>query len=244
MITVERVGRRSYFIGNTYPIKDKLRAAGAHWDGDKRAWWIGDHAKAEALAGAGSSAAPEAGERNSDALSDDAKIAGKARYKGREYLLVWEGETKRGYAAKLSFADGSKIFWANDGEFQVTKTYSEGMTFGALKRFREDFKRQRDEEKALGAKNGLVGERGDVSSQFEGSKTDRKPSYEVGDTRWLKVRGERKAMTVIGYELAGYVSEDDWEDMGHYGKRSGWYGSIYYREATADEAVALQAREP
>ena len=38
-ITIEKTGRRYYLQGNTYPIKDQLRAAGAHWDREERAWW-------------------------------------------------------------------------------------------------------------------------------------------------------------------------------------------------------------
>jgi hypothetical protein len=158
-INVERIGRRSYLRGNTYPIKDQLRSAGAHWDGEQRAWWIGDHAKAVELAGGAQSGDSGSEQpRNADQLSADARIAGKARYKGREYLLVWEGATKRGRAAKLAFTDGSKVFWANAGEYEVTKIYesressyrggrspTEHMTFGRLQRLREKYARARKE---------------------------------------------------------------------------------------------------
>lgn len=49
-ITVERVGRRSYLRGDTLPVRGYLRAQGCHWDGDARAWWIGDAAAAQRLA--------------------------------------------------------------------------------------------------------------------------------------------------------------------------------------------------
>lgn len=26
------------FVGNTFPVKDKLKAAGAHWNGECKAW--------------------------------------------------------------------------------------------------------------------------------------------------------------------------------------------------------------
>jgi len=40
-----------------------------------------------------------------------------AQYKGRVYRLVWRGTTKQGKeAAKLCFLDGSKEFWAKEGE--------------------------------------------------------------------------------------------------------------------------------
>jgi predicted nucleic acid-binding Zn ribbon protein len=56
-ITVERVGRRSYFRGDTLRVRGMLRARGAHWDADHKAWWIGSHDAALALA-ASATAAP------------------------------------------------------------------------------------------------------------------------------------------------------------------------------------------
>lgn len=153
-ITVQSEGRRHYLIGNTYPIKDQLRSAGAKWDGDRRAWWTGKKELAEKLAGsvaAPADAAP-ASERT-DSLTEDSRIAGKATYKGKPYILVWEGETRRGRATKLAFADGTKIFWADASEVTVTKRYEEReyrgriehMTFGRLQRLREKFARAREQ---------------------------------------------------------------------------------------------------
>lgn len=48
-ITVETVGRRHYFRGNTFPIKDLLRAFGSNWDADKRVWWTGQASVAERI---------------------------------------------------------------------------------------------------------------------------------------------------------------------------------------------------
>lgn len=49
-ITTERVGRRTYVRGATFPIRDALRGAGAHWDAESKAWWLGDDEKARAIA--------------------------------------------------------------------------------------------------------------------------------------------------------------------------------------------------
>lgn len=148
-ITIQSEGRRHYLVGAPFAVKDRLRSAGCKWDGDKRAWWTGKRDLAEQLAAACSkSTTAPGGERAAEGLSEDDEIAGKARYKGREYLLVWEGQTKRGRAAKLAFSDGSKVFWANHDEYQVTKRYEaredrwgrrSGMTFGRLKRLREEY---------------------------------------------------------------------------------------------------------
>jgi hypothetical protein len=54
-ITIEQVGRRLYFRNAPYAAKDALRDAGAKWDRDERAWWMGSQRRAEAeavLAGA------------------------------------------------------------------------------------------------------------------------------------------------------------------------------------------------
>lgn len=155
-ITVEKVGRRHYLLGDTYGIKDRIKAAGGHWDGDRRAWWVAKVEAAVELTGhpsAATSEAEKAEAQRAAGLQDADKIAGKARYKGKEYLLVWEGTTSRGQAAKLAFSDGSKVFWANGGEYEVTKRYeareyrgrSEPMTFGKLKGLRGKFQRAREQ---------------------------------------------------------------------------------------------------
>lgn len=134
-IKIERAGRRSYIIGNTYAIKDELKAAGAHWDGERRAWWLGDDAAAQSVVercGQAACAPRQAAPAASEGLTDETKIAGKATYKGRPYLLLWLGETRRGQAAKLAFADGSKVFWADAGAVEVTKTYERHETKGPM----------------------------------------------------------------------------------------------------------------
>ena len=52
VITVERVGRRSYLRGDTLSVRSYLREQGCHWDADGRAWWIGSDADAQRIAAA------------------------------------------------------------------------------------------------------------------------------------------------------------------------------------------------
>ena len=165
-ISIEKVGRRSYLVGNTFAIKDRIKNAGGHWDGDKRAWWVSSAEKALELAGhpSASGGGGESAPAGGVGLGDGDRVAGKATYKGKSYLLVWEGTTSRGQAAKLAFSDGSKVFWANGGEYQVTKHYEvqrdrrsgrdEYMTFGVLKRLREKYKRARAQGNDDGIANG------------------------------------------------------------------------------------------
>lgn len=144
-IKIQSEGRRHYILGNTYAIKDQLRSAGCKWDADRKAWWTGKLDVAVGFAGT-ADAAPDS-RPDGDRLTDDSRICGKATYKGRGYILVWEGETRRGRACKLGFADGSKVFWADASEVQITKRYdvheyrgrSEYMTFGRLNALRERF---------------------------------------------------------------------------------------------------------
>ncbi len=147
MITLEAEGRRLYFIGNTYPIKDKLRRLGATWDADRKAWWIGStkRAEAEQLVSQVASEPTQTEMRRDETLKDSDSIAGRATYKGKNYILVWEGETRRGQGFKLAMNDGSKVFWAQQGEpVTVTKRYQtdrdgNSMTFGRLKHLRKKY---------------------------------------------------------------------------------------------------------
>lgn len=252
-ITIQSEGRRHYLIGDTYSIRNQLRAAGAHWDGDRKAWWTSKRDVAESFASAGASSDIAPGSHpDGDRLTQDSRIAGKARYQDREYILVWEGETRRGRACKLAYRDGSKVFWADAAQVQVTKRYEareergqmQHMTFGRLERMRTEYTVQRNSERQLGAKDGFVGERSAIHSRFEGSRDNRKPSRNVGDVCWLKHGGQRIAFVVVGYELASYLRGEDAEDMGHFDIKNGWYGTLFYRRATLAEAQELQSREP
>lgn len=258
-ITIEQQGKRFYLRGNTYPIKDQLRAAGAKWDPDAKCWWTGKRETAEAIV---SGAAPDksnttqpileghaVSERPRETLANDTKIAGRAKYRGRDYILVWEGETGRGHSAKLAFADGSSVFWTQYDQIEVTKRYQprvyrgqeQPMTFGRLNRLREDFSEQRKAEREA---EQIVGERGPYSSRFEASKHNRTPGRELGSTSWLRHAGKRIAVVLVGYQSATYIRGEDAEDMGEYDLRSGWYGMAYHRAAMKAEYDALQARVP
>lgn len=150
-ITLECTGKRIYFIGNTFSVKDQIKSLGGHWDGDRKAWWIGltKKAEAESLAGnlAGLSDAPR------QESTDDIKVIGKAKYKGRSYYVRWVGRCKDGsYKARLTVLDAKIDFWvkcAEPHEYQVTgegdvakieKMYQEPKTLGSLARFVADQK--------------------------------------------------------------------------------------------------------
>lgn len=147
-IAVQKEGRRFYFSGNTYPIKDSLRAAGCKWDPDRKQWWTGKAETAERLAAADIEPTENA----------DAQVIGKARYKGRSYYVAWAGVTKRGsYAFHLLSLDGKIDFWVDgspmngsaspehEKQAQWEKTYQEKRSLSSIRRWIEDNRKARDE---------------------------------------------------------------------------------------------------
>lgn len=251
-ISIEKTGRRYYLIGDTYPIRKQLGDADCHWDGERRAWWTSKLEVAERFAsGAGSQPARIDGTHDEPGLSADATVVGRARYKGRECLVVWTGTTKRGPAAKLASMDGKRVWWADAGEVEISKTYQARydsrsrrdipMTFGKLQRLREEYADQRQAEKEA---DQLVGDRGQYTARFTASRGNRLPTEQIGQASWLRHAGRRIAVVLVGYQSATCLRSDDAEDMGEYGLESGWYGTAYYRAATRDEYTALQASSP
>jgi hypothetical protein len=160
MIKLEHESSRIYIVGDTFAIKDKIKALGGHWDGDRRAWWVGKSKAAEAeslLALLSTGAQASAGQpQAANKVADDARVVGKARYKSRTYYVLWVGECKSGdYKARLTVLDGSIDFWVTcarpheahiDGSGDtaaIVKTYApreyrgrtEYTTLGSLRRF-------------------------------------------------------------------------------------------------------------
>ena len=164
-ITLASQGRRHYVRGNTYPHRDALRSAGAHWDGDARAWWIGKRDVAEQLVAKlttacglkapGAAASAQSSDR--PAPGKDAVVAGKASYKGRTYYVAgrvvrgrtqWDDSvtaisTRDGAKVMLFFRDGSKSFWAARNEVQIVKSYQRAATIEKLERLSAEWREAR-----------------------------------------------------------------------------------------------------
>lgn len=70
-IVLDTVGRRIYLRGDTYPMRDRIRAIGGHWDAAEKAWWIGAGKReaAEALV-----SAPQPGTESTQAPDQMAEI--------------------------------------------------------------------------------------------------------------------------------------------------------------------------
>lgn len=133
-VTIEKIGRRYYFVGNTFPIKDQLRDAGAKWDAERKQWWTGKADIAQQLSGDVQAQDPD------DGL--DKRVVGRAQYKGKSYYVVWHGRTRSGeHAAKLCFRDGTKEFWANEiDELRITKEYRDARSIRSLQEYAEQAK--------------------------------------------------------------------------------------------------------
>jgi len=154
-ITLQTEGRRTYITGNTYPIRDQIRAIGAHWDAKRKAWWTSKRAEAEALiaqAGESAPAAPQPSQQDRTPRDGkDSIVAGRAEYKGRTYYIAGRRDsaggrrvgygwadaveavtTRDGAKVLLYFRDGSSQFWADRSAVSIVKTYDRAQTIAKL----------------------------------------------------------------------------------------------------------------
>lgn len=157
-IGTERVAARVYVTGDSYALKDRLKAAGCHWDAERRQWWVGvaKEAGVQAVLAGESHAGP--------AAKDDPKsirLTGKGEYKGRTYYIG--ASTRDGSRCRLLTLpndEGQYLdFWADVEAVRVTKTYqpresgygryrrTEYTTLGSIVAF---VRRQRDPATARG----------------------------------------------------------------------------------------------
>lgn len=155
-IATEKVGARIYVTGNTFAVKDRLKAAGCHWDGERKQWWIGV-AKADKISGIVGQL--DGAEAPKESL-DDRRVYAKVQYKGRTYYVVGES----GDRCRLTVLDGSLDFWTDksacsllkeytprevwDGRRYSGKTVTQYTTLGSLRDFIADC---READKAIAA---------------------------------------------------------------------------------------------
>lgn len=168
-ITVEQAGRRYYLRGDTYAIRDSLRAAGATWDADAKAWWTGKRETAEALIARFSSSNnggndnDNGGTRPNNVPRDgmDTTVSGRAEYKGRTYYIagsvsrpdgrwgradVRHVTTRDGQRMLLIFRDATSQFWASVDAIEIVKEYETPQTVQSLR----DFAAQAEANRAAG----------------------------------------------------------------------------------------------
>jgi len=144
-IRLQTEGRRCYFTGNTYPYRADIRTFGAHWDAERKAWWTGKRAEAEALIRKlmGITQTPGNGEPPRDGL--DSVVAGRVEYLGNMYYLAGRVNTYNGkvYAVRsqnglrvlLYYPDGSRQIWVSHGWAHVTRVYDRQQTIRELREY-------------------------------------------------------------------------------------------------------------
>lgn len=122
-VKTEKVGSRIYIVGNTYPIKDRIKAIGGHWDTDRKQWWVGTAKSAEV----------ESLIANAPAVQDtyvpqpigrDARVYRKVRYTSKAgkvgtYYVVAEGRERY----RLTTLDTKFDFWALHADCETVKVY-------------------------------------------------------------------------------------------------------------------------
>jgi hypothetical protein len=143
MVTIQSEGRRHYLSGNTYPVRDRLKQLGAHWDAGRKAWWTGKREEAEQLITTLNG--QQAERERSEGIALDARvIRGRAEYKGKTYYLLVSGEKDGRRYAKLASRDGSLVFWASQehiGTLRILKEYREPTSIQSLRDYAERAKR-------------------------------------------------------------------------------------------------------
>lgn len=147
VVTLEREGSRVYFTGNTYPIKDRIKGLGGHWDSESRMWWVGIgklDAAQKLLTNTVDTPATIATED-----LDTAKVSTKIRYRDRTYFVIAESCKGDPIDDRLRLATlkGADTFWVDANDCKVLKTYrsresgygryrrTEYTTLGSLRRF-------------------------------------------------------------------------------------------------------------
>jgi len=167
-ITIETRGRRHYLIGQTYPLREQLRAAGAHWDAEARAWWTGQRETAEALLSAEGEGEGEGDASQPQSAGDATVVAARATYRGRACYVagrVVRGRTRYddsveavtsrdGARVLLVSRDGARQWWApiarhtasvvrvgdrpDTDGAEIGRTYDRPQTIRGLRRYAED----------------------------------------------------------------------------------------------------------
>jgi hypothetical protein len=168
MVTVEREGRRSYLIGDTFAIKDAIRSAGGHWDSQRRAWWLGKHDVAQQIAvEVADVPKPTEEEIAARRLAYDREhILGRAVRDGRSYYLVGEGVGERGPWVRLLFHDGSRTIFADGAQVEIVKRYEQPKSLDDLRAYVERIRRQRSSRRRRGGRRGYDSDYGCAACEY------------------------------------------------------------------------------
>ena len=135
MASIESIEGARVYVRTAYgePAVQALKQLGAHWDRERRLWWVGKAKLAqvqECLVGA-DRAQDESAARGEDSATyprespDDIRLTGKGEYKGRSYYIG--STTKDGTRCRLLTlpdAEGHYLdFWADINQVTIVKRY-------------------------------------------------------------------------------------------------------------------------
>jgi hypothetical protein len=174
-VTIDKQGQRIYLTGDTYAIRDRIKALGGHWDGEKRAWWVGAAKECQArklVESLPAMASPD--QPKPKQFPDDIRLTGKGIYKGRNYFLgAYTRDGKHVRCLTLPNEQGEFLdFWANADLVRVVKSYQpreyRGRTvytsLGSIARFVVG---ERENKKTGGAVCAECGKSGDLVEDME-----------------------------------------------------------------------------
>ena len=175
-IQIEEAGSRLYVVGDTFAHKNEIKALGGHWDGERRAWWVGTAKRPQIEELVARLSDPNAPKPKQD--PDDIRLTGKGRYKGRDYFAG--SITRDGLKVRLLTLPNEKgeflDFWASCSEVEEIKRYEPRersfrgrtevtyTTLGSIAKFVASQKKAEAEGKPA---CGVCGKRGDLHHDLE-----------------------------------------------------------------------------
>lgn len=145
-ISTKQEGRRLVIdLPYGHPGKERIKAAGAHWDPEARTWWIGiskvDEMRLLIDTVNQETANAEPTKPDTDSLS----VAASVIYKGQRYRCIAGSHPTR---CRLVSGDSKLDFWVDRELVEVAKTYQSDRrrglpTVGSLRRFAERAKAEK-----------------------------------------------------------------------------------------------------
>lgn len=141
-LTIQKVDRRLYVVGNSYPVKDQLKKIGCHWDSDRKQWWIGSGKETELQDIVNAVSAAPSQQPAAPAKEDLSarECLGKVEYKGRTYYVI--GQSEKTGKLWLTVLDCSIDFWAVESLCKWIKRYEAREEHGSYGRGTERYRRQ------------------------------------------------------------------------------------------------------
>lgn len=261
-LSIEKVGRRLYVVGNSFAVKDCLKKIGCKWDADRKQWWIGSGKQAE-LEGCIGSASKEYKEPTPQEL-EKRRCDGKVEYKGKTYYVVGKSPAKG--KLWLTVLDCSINFWALESDCKWVKRYGNEQheqTVGSIRRFIDGKKRDEEAAKKAEVERKAASAKPIEQLLSEAGRTLRDDGAAKGYTRYLgRSQGDAADLPLPGEILttkggpcmiasvnpAYRMTDDDIEDRDawhDYPQGPGWY--VHYDavpvSATESEIAAQQAKQ-